>query len=278
MDLGSTVEIAPDVHMPRLGLGTYKAPEGGGVEAAVSEALEIGYRAVDTASVYGNERGIGRAIAGSGMPREDVFVTTKVWNDEQGYESTLDALDRSLERLGTDYVDLYLVHWPHSRLMADTWRAMQEALGRGKTRAIGVSNHLEHHLAELAEVSDVDPAVNQFEFHPRLQQPSLVAYCRARGIIVEAWSPIMRGDVLQVPELVEIGDRHGKTAVQVTLRWILQEGHVTIPKTVHVERLRENAAVFDFELSPEEMDTIRALDTGQRRGAHPDGYAEQDRP
>lgn len=270
--LADTVEIAPGVQMPRLGLGTYKAGEGPDVAGAIADALAMGYRLIDTASIYGNERGVGEALQAGSVPREEVFVTTKLWNDDQGYESALKACDESLGRLGLDHVDLYLVHWPWPERMHDTWRAMEQLLVSGRTRAIGVCNHAAHHLDELAEFATTMPAVNQCEFHPRLQQPELQAACTDRGIALQAWAPIMRGRVNLVPELVEIASRHDKTPAQVSLRWILQKGFVTIPKSIHPSRIAENCDVYDFELSPEEMATIGTLDTGTRVGPDPETY------
>ncbi len=276
LDITSKVRLANGVDMPFLGLGTYKSTEGGDVERAVSVALEAGYRSLDTASMYENEMGIGRAVRGSGVPREEVFIATKAWNDEQGEKRVQRAVDESLKRLGLDYVDLYLVHWPIPRLMASTWRGMERILESGRVRAIGVCNFLEHHLERLAEVAEIAPMVNQVEHHPRLQQPGLRSYCQDQGIALEAWAPIMRGRVNDIAELVQIGERHGKSAVQVTLRWMLQHGVVVIPKSVHAVRIRENAELFDFELSVEEMEAIDALDMGEagRFGKHPDEFED----
>jgi diketogulonate reductase-like aldo/keto reductase len=272
LSIGDTVRLASGAKMPLLGLGTYRAEEGPAVERAVTTALRLGYRSIDTASLYGNEASIGRALRTSGVPRTDVFLATKVWNDEQGYSDTLRALRRSLDRLGTDYVDLYLVHWPVPRYIAQTWRAMEELHRTGKAKAIGVCNFLVHHLDALAEIAEIAPMVNQFEFHPQLQQPGLVSYCRKHAIQVEAWAPTMRGGVLEIPELVSIGEAHRKTAVQVTLRWMLMKGIAAIPKSVHPQRVAENCDIFDFELTPEEADAIDRLDKGHRIGPHPDEF------
>ena len=193
-----------------------------------------------------------------------------MWNDEQGYSEALAACERSLRRLGTDYLDLYMVHWPLPATLASTWRAMEELYATGKVRAIGVCNHLPHHLEELLRTAAVVPMVDQVEFHPRLQQPGLQAYLAEHDIALEAWAPIMRGGVNDIPELVEIGRVHGKSAAQVSIRWILQMGYVAIPKSVHADRIAENADVFDFELTDEQMETIDRLDTGQRIGPDPD--------
>lgn len=268
LTLQSTVTLANGVEMPRFGLGTYKA-RGEDVEQSVLTALELGYRSIDTASMYENEEVIGRALREGGVPREDVFLTTKVWNDEQGFAETQRALARSLRRLGTDYIDLYLVHWPVREHFYETWQAMESLLAEGHARAIGVCNFLVPHLELLAEKADVMPMVDQYEFHPYLQQPGLHAYCDENGIAVEAWAPIMRGRVDAVEALVEIGERHSKSPAQVSLRWLLQRGAIVIPKSVHAGRIRENAELFDFELSDAEMAAIDALDRGERLGRDP---------
>ena len=271
--LQSAVSLANGVMMPRVGLGTYKSSEDE-VEHALIDALEIGYRCTDTASFYGNERGVGRALAASPVPRDDVFVSTKVWNTEQGYDATIQALEDSLERLGTGHIDLYLIHWPlpgrEFERTRETWRAMEEALAEGCARSIGVCNFLEHHLKALEATAKVSPMVDQIELHPRLQQPELTHYCQERGIVVQAWAPLMKGRIEEVPELVVIGAHHGRTPAQVALRWGLQKGFVVIPKSVHRERIQENADVFGFELSADEMARIDAQDAGERLGPDPD--------
>jgi diketogulonate reductase-like aldo/keto reductase len=267
----STVTIAPGVEMPRLGFGTYKSL-GSDARDSVYKALRLGYRSVDTASLYRNEDEVGEAIRESGVPREEVFVATKVWNDEQGYQETKAALARSLRRLGTDYVDLYLVHWPNRELMPHTWRAMEELLGEGKTRAIGVCNHLPNQLEALLSVAEVPPAIDQVEFHPGLQRPALQSYLAEKGIVLEAWAPIMRGRVAHIPEIVAIARRLGATPAQVAIRWVLELGHVVIPKSVHEERIAENADVFSFELSAEDHKTLASLDRDERLGPDPATY------
>ncbi len=267
MNIDSAVTLNNGVAMPWLGLGVFKAKKGEEVEQAISWALEAGYRHIDTAAVYDNEESVGRAIARSGVARDEIFVTTKVWNDEQHDPSS--ALDLSLERLGLGYVDLFLVHWPIPSLIQQTWSAMEKILESGRTRAIGVSNFLLPHLDRLLADVGVVPAVNQVEFHPRLQQPELHRYCETHGIVVEAWSPIMRGAVGEIPELVAIGEKYGKSAVQVTLRWMLQYGVVTIPKSVHRDRIATNADLFDFELTAQELLAIESLDRGERLGPDP---------
>jgi diketogulonate reductase-like aldo/keto reductase len=269
---GSAVTLAGGVEMPRLGLGLYAA-RGAELDRAVAAALEVGYRHLDTASVYGNERRLGRALARAEIDRTALFVTTKVWNTEQGYRQTRESLEHSLQRLGMDYVDLFLVHWPHSALMEATWRALEDLLEAGKTRAIGVSNFLTHHLDRLAETAEVAPAVNQIEFHPHHQSPELRAACRERGIVVEAWSPLKRGGIVADPDLAPIARRHGVSAAQVALRWILQKGVVAIPKSVTPSRIAENADLFGFHLDDDDMAAIDRLDRGSRLGPDPDRFA-----
>ena len=272
LGIGTTITLNDGTEMPLLGFGTYKLAEGREVEEAVAAALQAGYRGIDTASMYGNERGIGRAIRESGLARESVFLATKCWNDEQGYPQALDALHRSLERLDTDYVDLYMIHWPVPGLLAGTWQAFQEAQAAGLVRSIGVSNFLVPHLEELSRMAEIPPSVDQVEFHPGLQQPDLVAYCREQRIQVQAWAPLMRGRVFEIPEVVDIARAHARTPAQVTIRWMLQRSIATIPKSAHADRIRENADVFDFELTREECDRIDALDAGERIGRHPDSW------
>jgi diketogulonate reductase-like aldo/keto reductase len=270
--LEDRVEIAPGVEMTRLGIGTFRSAGGYEVEHEVAYALRVGYRGVDTASMYGNEEGVGRAIARSGLPRDSVFLATKVWNDEQGYDRTLAACERSLRRLGVDHVDLYLIHWPVPGLLRDTWRAMERLREDGQVRAIGVCNFLVPHIQELLSFANVPPAVDQVEHHPRLQQPDLRTFLGASGITMQAWAPIMRGGVAQIPEIVQIAAEHRKTPAQVTVRWILQHGVTTIPKSVHEARIDENADVFAFELTDREMAIIDGLDRAERLGRHPDSF------
>jgi methylglyoxal/glyoxal reductase len=271
-DISDTLKLATGTEMPRLGFGTYKSPPGAATRQAVLWALETGYRGIDTAALYGNEADVGGAVRSSCIGRERLFVSTKVWNADQGFEETLRAFERSLKALGMDFVDLYLVHWPIPHKMRDTWRAMEEIASSGRAGAIGVCNHLPHHLETLSGFATVPPAVNQVEFHPRLQQPGLQSYCAEHSIVLQAWAPIMRGGVFQIPEIVEIAQRHAKSPAQVSIRWILQKGHVTIPKSVHLERIRENADVFDFTLTAEEMAVLDSLDAGERIGPDPDRY------
>ncbi|MFQ6676272.1 MAG: aldo/keto reductase [Fidelibacterota bacterium] len=239
--------------MPILGLGTYRLSPGRPVANAVRWAIEAGYRLIDTASMYGNERDVGEAIRRSGVPRDQVFVTTKLWNSDHGYESTLTAFDRSLNRLGLTYVDLYLIHWPVEGIRRETWRAMEAVLEGGKCRAVGVSNYMTWHLDELMKDSSTIPAVNQVEFSPYLYQKDLLEYCRSHGIQLEAYSPLTKARRLSDPRLLKIGSRYNKTPAQVLIRWALQKGTVVIPKSSRRERIAENAHVFDFSLSGEDM-------------------------
>ncbi|MGD2164241.1 MAG: aldo/keto reductase [Anaerolineae bacterium] len=269
--IGDTVTLRNSVEMPWLGLGTFELL-GETAERAVSWALDIGYRSIDTAAVYHNEAEVGRAILASAVPRREVFLTTKVWNTDQGYDSTLAAFDASLERLGTDYVDLYLVHWPVEGKFRETWRALEDLYDAGRTRAIGVSNFLVHHLEDLLEEAWVTPMVNQVEFHPRLQQPKLRAFCTEHAIRLQAWRPIMQGDVLEIPELISLARERGKSPIQITLRWMIQKGVVAIPRSSKRSHIEQNAAIFDFEIGPDEMALIDEADLGLRTGEDPDSF------
>lgn len=271
--IADTATLANGVRMPRLGLGTYKSLEGD-VERAVLAALGLGYRGIDTASFYNNEADIGAALATSGVQRAEVFLATKVWNDEQGYDGALAACERSLRRLRTDYLDLYLVHWPRPETPA-TWRALERLYAEGVVRAIGVCNHLVHHLEALAATADTLPMVNQYECHPWLQRDDLLAYCHEHGIVTQAWSPLMKGRADEEPVLVDVALAHDVTASQVALRWLLQRGMCVIPKSVRHDRIAENADVFGFELPPGEMDAIAAAERDQNLGPHPDRFPER---
>ncbi len=270
--LDVAVTLANGVAMPWLGLGTWRSAEGAEVEAAVRTALAVGYRHIDTAAVYRNETGVGRAIRESGVPREEIFLTTKVWNDAQreGPEAVRRAFDDSLAKLGVDTIDLYLVHWPVAGRWMDTWRVLEDLYEQGRCRAIGVSNFLVHHLEEMLPECRVRPMVDQVEFHPWLVQPELLALCEREGIRHEAWSPLMQGRFTELEPLADIAARVGRTPAQVLLRWNLQKGSVTIPKSVTPQRIRENAGILDFELAAEDVARIDGLDRGQRIGPHPD--------
>lgn len=270
--LNEATTLHNGVKMPWLGLGVYKVENGTEVINAVKTALQVGYRSIDTASFYKNEEGVGQGIRESGIPREEIFVTTKVWNSEQGYESTLQSFEDSLARLGLDYLDLFLIHWPVAGKYKDTWRALEKLYKEGRVRAIGVSNFHIHHLKDLMEDAEIKPMVNQVELHPRLSQVELRSFCKEQGIQIEAWSPIMRGRLLDNEVLAEIGKKYNKTTTQVILRWDYQHGIVTIPKSVHKQRIKENAAIFDFELTPSEMSQIDGLNQNIRTGADPDNF------
>jgi diketogulonate reductase-like aldo/keto reductase len=257
--------------MPGLGLGTYKLV---GQEAyePVKVALECGYRHIDTASFYENEEAVGRAVADSGVPREEVFITSKVWNTEQGYKGTLEAVERSLRRLGTDYLDLYLVHWPVTGKRLDTYRALEKLFDEGTVQAIGVSNFNQRHLQELFAACEMMPAVDQVEMSPFLYQKDLLQLCQDRDVLVTAYSPLARGRVLNDATLAEVGKAHGKSPAQVIVRWCLQKGMAVIPRSSHPARIRENAEVFDFTLGKEEMLRLDLLHSGLRTTTDPDTY------
>ncbi|MEU6104073.1 aldo/keto reductase [Streptomyces flaveolus] len=266
-----TVTLNNGVEIPQLGFGVFQVPDAE-TTAAVSAALEAGYRSIDTAAIYGNEAGVGRALADSGIARDDLFVTTKLWNADQGYDATLKAFDTSLDKLGLDHVDLYLIHWPTPArdLYRESWKAVEKLVADGRIRAAGVSNFQPAHLERLIAGSDLVPAVNQVELHPGLQQGELRAAHSRLGIVTEAWSPLAQGAVLKDEAITTLAARHGKSAAQVVLRWHLQLGNVVIPKSVTPARIRENLDVFDFTLTDDEMTAIAGLDRDLRTGPHPD--------
>lgn len=266
-----TLTLNNGVTMPQLGYGVWQIPDDEAV-TAVGAALEAGYRSIDTAAVYGNEEGTGKAIAGSGIARDELFVTTKLGNGDQGYDSTLRAFDTSLEKLGLDHVDLYLIHWPMPARdrYVDSYKAFEKILADGRARAIGVSNFLPEHLERLTGETSVVPAVNQIELHPQLQQTESRAAHAAHGIATEAWSPLGQGKgLLDIPTVVAIARKHGRTPAQVVLRWHLQLGNVVIPKSVTPSRIRENIDVFGFELDADDLAAFSALDEGRRIGGNP---------
>jgi diketogulonate reductase-like aldo/keto reductase len=271
-DIKGSFQLHNGVDIPYLGLGVFQSQDGDEVKNAIKHAFRAGYRHIDTAAIYHNERGVGEAVKESRIPREDIFITSKLWNGNQGYDSAFKALDASLERLGTDYLDLYLIHWPVKGKFKDSWRALEEVYKKGKVRAIGVSNFLQHHLEDLLQDAGIIPTVNQMEFHPYLVQQSLLDFCRLHGIQYQAWAPIMKGKANEIPLLNELAEKYNKTAVQVVLRWDLQKGVVTIPKSVNEERIKSNADIFDFSLSDEEVAMIDALDKHERIGPDPDNF------
>lgn len=259
------------VRMPWVGLGVWKARVGGEVEEAVKLALKAGYRSIDTAAAYGNEEGVGKAVAESGVPRHEIFIATKVWNNDQGYENTLRAYDDSRRRLGVDRIDLYLIHWPVAGKFKDTWRALEKLYKDGEVRAIGVCNFHIHHLMDLLADAEIKPMVNQVEYHPLLTQQELVEFCQTNGIVFEAWSPLMQGN-LDLPEIAELAAKYKKSPAQIVLRWDLQHGVVTIPKSTHENRIRENADLFDFDLTDEDMAKLDGLNQNKRFGPDPDNF------
>ena len=256
--------------MPLLGLGVYKAVGDNEVEQAINHAVSAGYHLIDTASVYKNEDGVGRGIKALNVPRKDLFITTKIWNTAQRMGDVEDSFNRSLERLGLDYVDLYLIHWPVPGCFLQTWKALEKLQASGKVKSIGVSNFRIQELEMLKSVSGIVPAVNQVEFHPLFNQKELLAYCKQEGIALQAYAPLARGAYLHSPLLLEIGSKYGKTTSQIGLRWLVQQGVSVIPKSVHKERIEENAAIFDFSLDEEEMHAIAAMDNKQRTAGIPE--------
>ena len=271
-DLKGTFRLHNGVEMPYFGLGVYLSKDGREVINAVNWALEAGYRHIDTASIYKNEEGVGLGIRESGINREDIFVVSKVWNSDQGYNTTLKAFDDSLKRLQLDYLDLYLIHWPVKGKYIETWRALEKLYSEKKVRAIGVSNFLKHHLEDLLTVSEIVPMVNQMEFHPYLVQQSLIDYCKSKKIQYEAWSPLMQGEIFSLDTFKELAKKYDKTIAQIVLRWDLQKEVVTIPKSSKKERIISNADIFDFELSEEDMIYLESMDKGKRFGPNPDTF------
>ena len=270
--VSGTTKLNNDIEMPYLGLGVWKAENGQQVIDAVQNALNAGYRGIDTAAIYRNEEGVGQALEESSVNRSEIFITTKVWNQDQGYDSTLKAFDASMKKLRLDYLDLYLVHWPVRGKYLETYKALEELYKEGRVRAIGVSNFLRHHLEDLLANTEIIPAVNQCEFHPYLVQQDLLNYCRAHKIQYQAWSPLMQGKVFKLKFMHELAEKYDRSIAQITLRWNLQKGVMTIPKSVNKERIQQNASLFDFEISDEDMHLIDAQDQHQRVGPDPDNF------
>ncbi|MBY0206411.1 aldo/keto reductase [Paenibacillus polysaccharolyticus] len=267
-----TTTLNNGVKMPWLGFGVFKVKDGDEVVSAVKTAIEAGYRSIDTAKVYNNESGVAQGIRESGIAREDLFITTKVWNSDQGYESTLAAFEESMQRLELEYLDLYLIHWPVKGKYKDTWRALEKLYKEGRVRAIGVSNFQTHHLEDLLMDATIKPAVNQVELHPLLTQKELRDYCSTHEIQIEAWSPLGQGNLMEHPLLQDIAAKYGKSPAQVILRWDLQNGIVTIPKSVTPERIHANTELYDFELTAEEIEQINGLNEHKRFGSDPDNF------
>lgn len=275
-NLNSATTLHNGVEMPWFGLGVFKVENGSDTVNSVRTAIINGYRSIDTAAIYGNESGVGQgireALEETGLSREDLFITSKVWNADLGYDSALAAYEASLEKLGLDYLDLYLIHWPVPGKYKDAWRALEKLYKDGRVKAIGVSNFQIHHLEDVMADAEVVPMVNQVEYHPRLTQEELHEFCKGHNIQLEAWSPLMQGELLDHPVLEEIAMKAEKTTAQVILRWDLQNGVITIPKSIKEHRIIQNAQVFDFELTDEDMQRISALNENKRIGADPDNF------
>ncbi len=271
-DIKGTFTLHNGVEMPYFGLGVYLSKDGNEVINAVKWAIQSGYRHIDTAAIYNNEEGVGEGIRASGIPREDIFLVSKVWNSEQGYDSTIKAFETSLKKLNTEYLDLYLIHWPVKGKYKETWRALEELYKQKRIRAIGVSNFLQHHLKDLLTDVSIVPMVNQMEFHPYLVQQDLLDFCKTNKIQYEAWSPLMQGKIFDIDVFKEMAGKYKKTIAQLVLRWDLQKGVVTIPKSSKKQRIIDNAAIFDFSISKEDMAVLDGLDRGKRFGPDPDTF------
>jgi len=271
-DLKGTVELNNGIKMPYFGLGVFQMQEGDEVINSVKYALEIGYRHIDTAALYENEKGVGEAIRQTNIPREKIFLTTKVWNSDQGYDKTLRAFEKSLNKLGFEYIDLYLIHWPVKNKYIETWKALEKLYKEGRVKAIGISNFLIHHIEEILQSSEITPMVNQVEFHPYVVQQELLNFCKKNKIQFEAWSPLMQGQITSVKEINALAKKYNKTEAQIVLRWNLQKDVVTIPKSVHRDRIFSNSQIFDFEITEEDMRLIDGLDKNQRIGPDPDNF------
>lgn len=270
LTINSTKTLHNGVEMPRFGLGVYKMTDKEAAMEAMTTAINAGYKAIDTATIYDNEVEVGEAVRNSSVKREDLFITSKVWNTEQGYDETLRAFEASLKRLGFDYLDLYLTHWAIEGKYIDTYRAIQRLYDEKLVRSIGVSNHQQHHLEEILATANTKPMVNQIELHPQLTQEPLREYCAANDIAITSWSPLARGRLLEDPVLAKIAAIHGKSIAQIVIRWHLQSDLIVIPKSVTPSRIKENAQVFDFSLTQEEMKMIDGLNQDWRSGTHPD--------
>ncbi|WP_037282948.1 aldo/keto reductase [Saccharibacillus sacchari] len=274
--LNDRITLVSGTAMPPLGLGVFQVEEGDDLIAAVKSAIRLGYRSIDTAAVYGNESGVGQgireALLETGLRREELFITSKVWNADLGYAETLAAYELSLQKLGLDYLDLYLIHWPVEDKYQSAWKALEELYLAGRVKAIGVSNFQTRHLEKLMQNAEITPMVNQVEFHPFLTQKELLDFTRKHNIVMEAWSPLMQGGLFEEPLLLELASKYGRTVAQIILRWDLQHGVVTIPKSIREARIAENSQVFDFELSPADMERIDGLNRNLRVGPDPDDF------
>jgi diketogulonate reductase-like aldo/keto reductase len=260
------------LEMPWLGFGVFLVEPGEETEVAVKRALEAGYRSIDTAAIYENEAGVGKAIKESSIPREELFITTKLWNADQGYDSALKAFDESMKKLQIEVLDLYLIHWPVVGRYVESWKALEKLYKDGRVKAIGVSNFLIHHIQDILEISEVVPTVNQVEFHPRNRLVDLHNFCIENQIQLQAWAPLMQGKALDIPELVNLGEKYGKSPAQILIRWDLQLQVLTIPKSITPHRIVENCQVFDFEISDEDMALIESLNRDERVGPDPDNF------
>lgn len=273
LNIHSTKKLSNGIEMPRLGLGVYKMTEPDMAIQAMTAALDYGYRHIDTASLYANEKEVGEAVRSSNVPRKDIFITTKVWNTDQGYDQTLRAFEKSLKLLEMDYVDLYLTHWPITETFVETYRAIERLYDEKLIRATGVANHHQHHLEAIAVKANVKPMVNQIECHPRLTQFDLREYCAEQEIAITSWSPLARGRILEEPTLQRISNKYGKSTAQTIIRWHLQHDLIVIPKSENPSRIAENMDVYDFELSFEDMKNIDALNLNERTGKDPDNFS-----
>lgn len=274
MDINSFTVLNNGVKMPWVGFGTFKIKDKNTAISSVKEALRLGYRHIDTAAIYGNEEAVGEAIKESKVKREDIFLTSKLWNSEHDYDRALKAFDESLKKLGTDYLDLYLIHWP-GKSNKDVWKAIEKLYKDGRIKAIGVSNFKVHHLEELINECDIVPAVNQVEYHPEFPQTELHEFCKKHKIQLEAWGPLMQGKIFEIPLMKELSDKYGKTISQIALKWDLQMGVVTIPKSSTKARIKENMNLYDFEISEEDMKKIAELNIDKRIGPDPDLIADE---
>ncbi len=270
--LKDTTTLHNGVSMPWFGFGVYKVEDGSEVIDSVKAAIKAGYKSIDTAAIYKNEEGVGQAIKESGVSRNELFITSKVWNADQGYETTLEAYETSLNKLGLEYLDLYLIHWPVEGKYKDTWRALEKLYKDGRVRAIGVSNFHVHHLEDILADAEIKPMVNQVEYHPHLTQEALHSFCKKEKIQLEAWSPLKQGELLTDETINEIAKKYRKSAAQVILRWDLQNEVITIPKSITEQRIIDNANIFDFTLSEEDMTKINDLNKNERVGPDPDNF------